>query len=63
MDGVFLGLAELLLGTSLRLRPRVIPQSSPASPRKTPSISLLLLGLTQSLQCIIQLIFVFHFHP
>ena len=49
MDGVFLGLAELLLGISLGLCPREIPQSSPASPWKTPSIPPLLLGLTQPL--------------
>ena len=36
MDGAYLGLAGLLLGISLGLRPREIPQSSPASHRKTP---------------------------
>ena len=48
MDGAFLLLAGLLLGISIWLRPREIPQSSPASPQKTPSIPPLLLGLTQS---------------
>ena len=47
MDGVFLRLAGLLLGISLGLCPREIPSSSPASPRKTPSIPPLFLGLTQ----------------
>ena len=46
MDGVFLGLAGLLLGISLELRPWEIPRCSPASPWKTPP---LLLGLTQSM--------------
>ena len=41
------GMAGLLLGISLWLRPLEIPQTSPASPRKTPSIPPLLLGLTQ----------------
>ena len=50
MDGVFLGLAGLLLGISLGLLPREISGSSPASPRKTPSIPPLLLGLTQYAQ-------------
>ena len=36
-DGVFLGLAGLLLEVSLGLRPREIPPNSPASPWKTPS--------------------------
>ena len=45
-DRVFLGLAGLLLGISLGLRPREIPQSSPASPWKTPSLPPLLLRLT-----------------
>ena len=44
---VFLGLAELLLGISLGLCPREIPQSSPASPWKTPSFPPLLLRLNQ----------------
>ena len=44
MDGVFLGGAGLLLRDSLGLCPREIPQSSPPSPRKTPSIAPLLLG-------------------
>ena len=44
-DGVFLGLAELLLRISLRLRPREIPRSSTASPRKTPSFPPILLRL------------------
>ena len=48
MDRVFLGLAGLLLGIYLGLCPQEIPLSSPASPRKTPSIPPLLLGLTQS---------------
>ena len=48
MDGFFLGLPGLLLGTSLGLCPREIPRSSPASPQKTPSIPPLLLGLTHS---------------
>ena len=43
MDGVFLGLANLLLG----LCPCEIPQNSVASPWKTSSIPHLLLGLTQ----------------
>ena len=47
MYRVFLGLAGLLLGISLRLLPQEIPRSSPDSPRKTLSISPLLLGLTQ----------------
>ena len=46
MDGVLLGLAGLLLGISLGLRPWEIPWSSRASPRKTPFIPPLLLGLT-----------------
>ena len=46
-DGVFIGLAGLLLGISPGLRPREIPRSSPASPRKTPSFLPLLLRLTQ----------------
>ena len=46
-DRVFLGLAGLLLGISLGLRPREIPRSSLASPRKTPSFRPLLLRLTQ----------------
>ena len=46
MDRVFLGLTGLLLGISFMLCPREIPQSSPASPQKTPSIPPLLLGLT-----------------
>ena len=46
-DGVFLRLAVLLLRISLGLRPREIPRSSPASPRKTPSFPPLLLRLTQ----------------
>ena len=47
MDKVFLGLAWLLLRISLGLRPWESPRSSPASPRKNPSIPPLLLGLTQ----------------
>ena len=46
MERVFLGLAGLLLGISLRLCPREILWSSAASPQKTPSIHALLLGLT-----------------
>ena len=46
MERVFLGLAGLLLGISLGLRPQDISRSNPASPRKTPSIPPLLLGLT-----------------
>ena len=46
MDGAFLGLAGLLLRISLGLRPREIPRSSPASPRKTLAIPPILLGLT-----------------
>ena len=57
MDGVFLGLAGLLLGNSLRLRPREIPRSRTASPCKTPSIPPLLLGLTQYILNIIILKF------
>ena len=47
-DGVFLGLAGLLLGISPGLRPREIPRSSPAFPQKTPSFPPLLLRLTHS---------------
>ena len=50
-DGVFLGLAGLLLGISLGLRPWEIPPSSPACPRKTPSFPPLLLRLTHSVMC------------
>ena len=46
-DRVFLGLAGLLLRISIGLRPREIPRSSPASPRKTPSFPPRLLRLTQ----------------
>ena len=46
-DRVFLGLAGLLLGISLGLRPQEIPRSSPASPRKTLPFLPLLLRLTQ----------------
>ena len=49
MDGVFLGLAGLLLRISLGLHPQEIPCSSPSSPWKTLSIPPLLLGLTQSI--------------
>ena len=48
-DGVFLGLAGLLLRISLRLRPWEIPRSSPASPWKTQSFPPLLLRLTHPL--------------
>ena len=48
MEEVFLGLSGLLLGISLGLRPWEIPRRSPASPRKTPSIPPLILGLTQT---------------
>ena len=51
IDGIFLGLEGLLLGISLGLCPREIPRSNPASPRKTPSIPPLLLGLTQYVEC------------
>ena len=51
MDGVFLGLAGLLLGIFLGLRLREIPQSSPSSFWKTLSIPPLLLGLTQCPAC------------
>ena len=46
-DGVFLGLAGLLLGISLRLCPWEIPRSSPAIPWKTPSFPPILLRLLQ----------------
>ena len=46
MDGVFLGLAGLLLRIFLGFCSREIPWSRPASPRKTPSIPSLLLVLT-----------------
>ena len=46
-DGVFLGLAGLLIGISLWLHAREIPWSSPASPWKTLSFPPLLLRLTQ----------------
>ena len=52
MDGFFLGLAGRLLRISLRLCPRELPRSSPASPRKTLSITPVVLGLTQSLPLI-----------
>ena len=55
------GLAGLLLWISLGLRPREIPRSSPASPRKTPSIPPLLLGLTHS-QLIKRIILNLNFH-
>ena len=48
MDKAFLGLAGLLLGISLGLRPREIPRSRPASPPETLFIPPLLLGLTHS---------------
>ena len=38
----------MLLGISLGLCPQEVPRSSSASPRKTPSITTLLLGFTQS---------------
>ena len=47
-DRVFLELAGLLLGISLRLCPWEIPRSSPASPWKTPAFPPLLLKFTQS---------------
>ena len=47
-DKVFLGVAVLLLGISLRLHPWEIPQSSPASLWKTQSFCLLLLRGTHS---------------
>ena len=46
-DGVFLGMAGLLLGIYFGLRPREILQSSTASPQRTLSVLPLLLGLTQ----------------
>ena len=49
MDGVFLRLAGLLQKISPWLCLQNIPQSSPASRQKTPSIPPLLLGFTQSL--------------
>ena len=57
MDGVFLGLAGLLLGISLGLRPWEIPHSSPASPWKIMSIPPLLLVLTQYAMIMRQLCF------
>ena len=42
-DGVFRGLAGLLRGIPRGRSPREILRSSPASPRKTPSIPILLL--------------------
>ena len=54
MDGVFFGLVELLLGISLGLRlaslAGLASLASLASPRKTPFIPPLLLGLTQSVR-------------
>jgi hypothetical protein len=50
MFEVFLWMAGLLFGISLGFRSWEILQSSPASPRKTPSIAPLLLGLTQYAQ-------------
>ena len=47
-DGVFLGLAVLLLGIFLGFCPREIPRCSPASPRITPSFPPLLLRLNKS---------------
>ena len=46
MDGVFWGLAGLLQGISRGRIPTEILRSSPASPRKAPSIPTLLLGFT-----------------
>ena len=48
-ERVFLGLAGLLLGISLGLRPWKIRWSSPANPQKTLSFPPLLLRLTQYL--------------
>ena len=48
MDGIFLGLAGLLLGISLGLRPWEIPRSNPAIPLKTPFIPPLIIVLTHS---------------
>ena len=50
-DGVFLGLAGLLLGISLGLCPQEIPRSRLASPWKTLSLPPLLLRLTHSSWC------------
>ena len=50
MDRAFLGLAGLLLRISRGPRPQEIPQSSPASPRKTQSFPPLLLSLTHFVQ-------------
>ena len=50
MDGVFRELAGLLRGISRGRSPREIPRSSPASPRKIPSIPTLLLRFTFSLK-------------
>ena len=47
-DGVFLGLAGLVLGISLGPCPQKIPRSSPASPRKALPFHLLLIRLTQN---------------
>ena len=46
MDGVFFRLAGLLRGISRGRSPREIRRSSPASPRKTPSIPIFLIGFT-----------------
>ena len=50
MDGVFQGLAGLLRGISRGQDLREIPRSSPASPRKAPSIPTLLLRFTFNLE-------------
>ena len=55
MDGVFLGLAGLLLWISLGLCPSEIPWSSPVSPRKTPSFPPLLLRLTQYIKLLLSI--------
>ena len=47
-DRIILGLAWLLLGISLGLRPREISQRSLASLWKTPSVPLLLMRLIHS---------------
>ena len=63
MDGVFLRLAGLLHEISPWLCLQDIPQSSPASPQKTPSIPSLLLGFTQSLFALIAVSTLFEILP
>ena len=57
MDRVFLGLAMLLQEVFQWQIPRKIPRSSPASPRKIPSIQTLLIGFTVYLKQDILVIF------